>query len=81
MKRFSNKNIPAEIKNGNEDVLNYISREYFPASRRLMRLRGVHDSETPRVFSTVLASVVMGFLKRRTVSDIDFETSFFIFFY
>ena len=73
MKRFSKKNIIDEIQNGNEEVLGRLSQKHFPSIRRLLRIRGIRDSETPQVFSHILATVFINLSKRKTVSDIDFE--------
>jgi len=75
VKRFSKREILSEINNGNEEVLVYLSRKYFPTARRLMRIRGFRDEHTPQIFSGVLAAVYAD-LRNQQQEHIDFETYF-----
>lgn len=75
MKRFSKKELSTEINNGNKEVLVYLSRKYFSGVRRLLRLRGIPDEETPAVFSDVLAATFAG-LRRKNAVHLDFESYF-----
>jgi len=72
VKRYSKSEIIPEITNGNREVLVYLARKYFPSARRLLRIRGFRDEQTPGIFSDVLISV---FLKLQQQQDeyLDFE--------
>ena len=54
MIKYSSKQILKEILDGNEDVLPFLTRKYYPASRRMLRLRGFRDKDTPAIFAEVL---------------------------
>jgi hypothetical protein len=72
VKRYSKSEIIPEITNGNRDVLVYLARKYFPSARRLLRIRGFHDEQTPDIFSDVLVTVFMK-LQRQPDEYLDFE--------
>jgi len=57
MGRYSNKQLITEIQNGREEVLVYLAKKYFQTSRRILRTKGVRDSQTPDIFSRVLVNV------------------------
>ena len=77
MSRYNNKQLVTEIQNGNEQVLVYLARKYFQAARRILRMKGMGDSETPDVFSNVLVKVWINILHHQFPSSIDFETFLF----
>lgn len=76
MKRYSKREILREIINGNEEILVYLTRKYFSASRRLLRIRGFRDELTPEIFSEVLALSYSN-LRLLRMDHVDFETYFF----
>jgi hypothetical protein len=75
VKRYSKHEILSEINNGNEEVLVYLSHKYFPVARRLLRIRGFRDEQTPDIFSDILAGVYAE-LQNQKVDYIDFDTYF-----
>ncbi|MEO8086071.1 MAG: hypothetical protein ABI763_04585 [Bacteroidota bacterium] len=75
MKRFAKREILSEINNGNEEVLVYLARKYFSTARRLLRIRGFRDEQTPKIFSAVLAAVYAD-LRQQKKEHIDFEAYF-----
>jgi len=75
VKRYSEGEIISEINNGNREVLVYLARKYFPSSRRLLRIRGFHDEQTPGIFSDVLVNVYLK-LQQQQFEYIDFESYF-----
>lgn len=75
MKRYTKHEILTEIKNGNEEVLVFISGKYFSTVRRMLRVRGIRDEQTPDIFADVLAKVYAD-LRYRADDKIDFETYF-----
>lgn len=77
MSRYNNKQLITEIQNGNEDVLAYLAGKYFPHARRVLRIKGVKDSSTPGIFSTVLIKVWFNILHHKFSPSIEFETFFF----
>jgi len=77
MSRYTNKQLITEIQNGNEEVLVYLASKYFRASSRMLRLKGVKDSSTPGIFSTVLVKAWMDILHHKFPPSIEFETFFF----
>jgi hypothetical protein len=75
--RVNKKEIISEIKFNNEGVLPVLAKKYFPASRRIIRINGLRDSETPEVFSKVLAHVYLTIQQEHIPYNIDFEDYFF----
>ena len=67
--------ILTEINNGNAAVLVFISGKYFPTVRRMLRVSGIRDEQTPGIFADVLAKVYAD-LRSRADNRIDFETYF-----
>jgi hypothetical protein len=54
VKRYTEKQVMAEIEEGNEDILTYLAHKYFPSSRKYLRRNGFRDKDTPAIFSEVL---------------------------
>lgn len=77
MGRLRNSEVISAIQNGNEEILFSLSRLYFQSARRWLRQRGVADSDTPSVFSTVLLTVFREIKSHPGSSNIDFESFFF----
>ncbi len=77
MSRYNNKQLITEIQNGNEESLVYLADKYFQSARRVMRLKGIKDTDTPDIFSTVLVKVWLSILHHKLPSSIEFETFFF----
>jgi hypothetical protein len=75
--RVNKKEIIGEIKHNNENVLPVLAKKYFPSSRRIIRMSGIKDSETPEVFSNVLAHVYLIIQQEHVPKNIDFEDYFF----
>jgi hypothetical protein len=75
--RVNKKEIISEIKHNNEAVLAVIAKKYFPACRRIIRMNGLKDKETPEVFSQVLAHVYLTIQQEHVPYNIDFEDYFF----
>jgi hypothetical protein len=75
--RVNKKEIIAEIKHNNESVLPVLAKKYFPSSRRIIRMSGIKDSETPEVFSKVLSYVYIVIQQEHVPNNIDFEDYFF----
>ena len=76
MSRYSNKELITEIRNGNEDVLVYLAGKYFRHAGRIMRMKGIKDSSTPGIFSTVLVKVWLDVQHHTFPPSIEFETFF-----
>lgn len=62
------------IRNGSNDPLFEIARRYFSTARRLLRTRGVKDSETPRVFSGVLTRFARNIRQHKIAEQTDIST-------
>ncbi len=77
MSRYNNKQLITEIQNGNEDVLVYLAKKYFQTARRILRVKGVKDSQTPDIFSDVLIKVWLNILYHKFSPSIEFETFLF----
>jgi hypothetical protein len=77
MSRYNNKELIAGIKNGNEDVLVYLSGKYFQPARRMLRIKGIKDESTPEIFSTVLIKAWFNILHPKFPETVEFETFFF----
>ncbi len=77
MSKYHNKELITEIQNGNEDVLVYLAGKYFQQAGRVMRMKGIKDSSTPGIFSTVLVKVWLDILQHKFPPSIEFETFFF----
>jgi hypothetical protein len=75
--RLNKKEIISEIKFNNEAVLPVLAKKYFPSSRRILRMNGLKDKETPDFFSQVLAHVYMTIQQESVPLNIDFEDYFF----
>jgi hypothetical protein len=75
--RINKREIISEIKLNNEDVLPVLSRKYFSSCRKILRMNGFKDSETPALFSEVLAHVYLTIQKQDVPGNIDFEDYFF----
>jgi hypothetical protein len=75
VKRYSESEVISEINNGNREILVYLGRKYFPASRKLLRVRGFRDELTPGIFSEVLVSVYLK-LQQQQFEYVDFESYF-----
>jgi hypothetical protein len=75
--RINKKEIISEIKHNNESVLPILARKYFPSCRRIIRMNGLRDSETPEVFSQALAHVYLSIQQEHVPYNIDFEDYFF----
>src|SRR5438128_732350 len=74
---INKKEIISEIKLNNEDVLPLLAKKYFPSCRRIIRINGLKDSQTPEVFSEVLAHVYLTIQQHQVPDNIDFEDYFF----
>jgi DNA-directed RNA polymerase specialized sigma24 family protein len=77
MSRYSNKQLITEIQNGNEEVLVYLTKKYFQTARRILRMKGLKDSQTPDTFSNVLIKIWMNILHHKFSPSIEFETFLF----
>ena len=55
----------------------YLSSKYFQHAGRIMRMKGVKDSMTPGIFSTVLVKAWLNVKQHAFPSSIEFETFFF----
>ena len=75
--RINKKEIISEIKFNNEAVLPVLAKKYFSAARRILRMNGLKDRDTPEVFSQVLAHVYMTIQQEHIPLNIDFEDYFF----
>lgn len=75
MKTYAKREILTEINNGNEEVLVFISNKYFSTVRRMLRVKGILDEQTPAIFSDVLAKVYAD-LRYKADYKIDFESYF-----
>jgi len=75
--RINKKEIINEIKHNNEDVLVVLTRKYFSSCRKILRMNGFKDTETPKVFSEVLAHVYFTIQQQDVPHNIDFEDYFF----
>jgi hypothetical protein len=75
VKRYSEGEIISEINNGNRDILVYLARKYFPSSRRLLRIKGFDDDQTPGIFADVLVKAYLK-LQQQQLEYIDFESYF-----
>lgn len=73
MASFTNQQVIQSIKNGEEDILFYLTKKYFNSSRRWLRRSGCRDSETPAIFGRVMVNV-FGEIQRNNIStNVDFE--------
>jgi DNA-directed RNA polymerase specialized sigma24 family protein len=77
MSLYNNKQLITEIQNGNEQVLVYLAKKYFHSARRVLRVKGIKDAQTPAIFSTVLIKAWMDILCHKFPSSIEFETFLF----
>ncbi|MCX6291896.1 MAG: hypothetical protein NT126_09055 [Bacteroidetes bacterium] len=77
MSRYSNKQLITEIRNGNEDVLDFLATKYFSHARRVIRLKGIKDSTAPELFSIVLVKAWFDVLFHKLPANIDFEAFFY----
>jgi len=77
MSRYSNKELIAEIQNGNEEILVYLTGKYFSQVRRILRMRGWKDSLSPEIFATVLIRVWFDVSGPGFSPSVDLETFFF----
>ncbi|MBK7910131.1 hypothetical protein [Candidatus Pollutiaquabacter sp.] len=59
------------IRNGSNEPLFDIARRFFSTARRLLRTRGVKDSETPRVFSGVLTEFARDVRQKKVAEQTD----------
>jgi hypothetical protein len=75
--RVNKKELISEIKFNNEAVLPVLAKKYFPSSRRIIRMNGLKDRETPEVFSKVLAHVYLTIQQEHIPYNIDFEDYFY----
>jgi DNA-directed RNA polymerase specialized sigma24 family protein len=75
--RINKKEIISEIKLNNEAVLTVLAKKYFPSARRIIRMNGLKDRETPEVFSEVLAHIYLAIQQEHIPHNIDFEDYFF----
>jgi hypothetical protein len=76
MKRYSNQDLITAVLNGEEDVLFYLSKKYFHASRRWLLRNGCPDADTPIVFSKVLVNVCREIQHNKLSPNVDFEIFF-----
>ena len=72
MAKYSNEEIISAIINGQEDVLFYLNRKYFETARRWLRRKGILDSKTPEIFSTILVRVYREIQQSRISEEIAF---------
>jgi hypothetical protein len=77
MARYSNHGIIQAIRNGQEDVLFYISKKYFQQARRIIRRKGFRDQDSPMIYSDVLVIVVREIQQNNLSDNIDFEKLLF----
>jgi hypothetical protein len=75
VKRYSDKEILSEINNGRVDILVYLSEKYFSPARRILRMRGFHDADTPEIFSDVLFTCYKKLREHKT-GQLNFENFF-----
>ena len=76
MASFTNQQVIQSIKNGEDEILFYLTKKYFNSSRRWLRRRGFRDSETPAIFGRVMVNV-FGEIQRNNIStNVDFEQFF-----
>jgi DNA-directed RNA polymerase specialized sigma24 family protein len=62
------------IRNGSNEPLFELARRYFSTARRLLRSRGVKDSETPRVFSGVLSAFARDIRREKIAPQTDISS-------
>lgn len=77
MSRHTNEDIISSIINGQEDILFYLNRKYFETARSWLRRKGMADSQTPEIFSTVLVRVYREIQESRISSNMPFEPYLF----
>ena len=77
MAKYSNEEIISAIINGQEDVLFYLNRKYFETARRWLRRKGIQDSKTPEMFSSVLVRVYREIQQSRISANMPFEPYLF----
>ena len=77
MKHYNNKEIVTEIQKGNEEVLSYLSGKYFQQARRIMRIKGVKDADTPDFFSSTMVKVWIDISHQKFPVNIELETFLF----
>ena len=76
MASFTNQQVIQSIKNGEDEILFYLTKKYFNSSRRWLRRSGCRDSETPAIFGRVMVNV-FGEIQRNNIStNVDFEQFF-----
>lgn len=77
MPRLAKRSIVDSINNGDEQVLLYISRKYYPSARKWLRRNGCRDIDTPAIFSRVVLKVYRDLRHSPISSNINFEQYFF----
>lgn len=65
------------IRNGSNDPLFDIARRFFSTARRLLRSRGIRDSDTPRVFSGLLTEFARDIRESRIAEQTDISSYLF----
>jgi len=77
MRRKADEQIISRIRNGEEDVLFYLSKKYFESARRILRRNGCPDRDTPRLFSSILVNLSREIQRNRISPNIGFESFLF----
>jgi DNA-directed RNA polymerase specialized sigma24 family protein len=77
MARYSNQQLISSIKNGEQDVLFYITKKYYQSARRWLRRNGHVDADTPVIFSRVLVNTCREIQGKDFSLNVDFEKFFF----
>lgn len=76
MTSFTNQEVIQSIKNGEEDILFYLTKKYFNSAGRWLRRSGCRDSETPAIFGRVMVNVFGEIQRNNISSNVDFEQFF-----
>jgi len=69
MSLTANKRLIAEFKVGNDEVISEAARKFFPSARKFLRMKGVRDELTPKVFADSLVTVLSE-IRRNKVSEL-----------
>jgi uncharacterized ferredoxin-like protein len=58
-----------DFKDGNDEVVSVAARKYFPSARKFLRMKGVRDAMTPKVFAESLVTVLSE-IRRNKISEL-----------
>jgi hypothetical protein len=68
------KRILSEIKDGNDNAVERAAKSYFPVARKLLRMKGVRDDQTPHFFANSFVRILSELRKNKISEHSDFSS-------